>query len=224
MEPSLASLRKPHDGLISRWINRPLSLAMTRRLANTRVMPNQISIFTMLLGLSSGLLVMQGGYWTGLGGAFLLQAQSILDGVDGELARLRSQTSRLGQWLDTVSDDLGLLSFLVGTLFTLRGSPVGAFGVLGVASFLLTQAIVYHRLATVYHSGDLFDFPWNHGSAGGLVSRFNFIRFLFRHDFLCLLSLILALFGRLDWFLLFASLGKIARLISLFTLQRRFPR
>ena len=34
------------------------------------------------------------------------QLQSILDGCDGELARVRMQQSKLGAWLDTFVDDV----------------------------------------------------------------------------------------------------------------------
>lgn len=213
-EPMTDALRKPTDGIVSRWINRPLSLAITRRLANTRVMPNHISIFTMLLGLSSGLLVMQGGYWMGLSGAFLLQVQSVLDGVDGELARLRSQTSRLGQWLDTISDDLASLSFLIGCCVAVTTPFFRWIGIAGIVSFLVTQTIIYYSLATVYHSGDLFAFSWKRPKSSDTPER-DLIGPFCRHDFLCLAFLPLALLGRLDLAIALSSIAKIRRLILL---------
>ncbi|GAH10685.1 unnamed protein product, partial [marine sediment metagenome] len=45
----LTSLQdKPNDGPVSRYINRPLSVRISRRLVNHRITPNQISLFSFL--------------------------------------------------------------------------------------------------------------------------------------------------------------------------------
>jgi len=102
------------DGPISRYINRFFSIKLTRRLAPYPITPNQISISSTVLGLlgascffgmgiiasSSSLAV-----WllSGLAG-FLIQMSSILDGVDGEIARLKHQTSPYGAYMDYMLD------------------------------------------------------------------------------------------------------------------------
>ena len=53
--------------------------------------------------LAAGLLAL-GGYLALLLGGFLAQFASIVDGCDGEVARLKFQTSRYGGWLDAVLD------------------------------------------------------------------------------------------------------------------------
>lgn len=199
----LDSLRKPEDGIISRFINRRFSLAITRRLMNTGIHPNHISIVTLLLGLSCGAVLALGGYWAGVLGAALLQAQSMLDGVDGELARLRYQGSRFGEWLDTVSDDLGELSFLTGATIVAPLPWLRWFGISGMVSYMVAKAAIYYQLATRFHSGNLQVFKWELGDPKKLASK---LEFFFKHDFLCLLVLVLAVMDRLDAALfLFAS-------------------
>lgn len=108
-----ARCRKPVDGYVSRWFNRAISLFMSRRLVNFPVTPNQVTLFAIIPGLAGGFLAAQGGYWPVLAGAALLQVNSIIDGVDGELARMKVQSSLLGEWLDTLSDVLVNVSFIV---------------------------------------------------------------------------------------------------------------
>ena len=209
---SLNSLRKPADGIISRFLNRPVSLAITRRIADTPVRPNHVSVLTMILGISSGLVISKGGYGAGLFGALLLQIQSMLDGVDGELARLRSQCSRLGQWLDTVSDDLSELSFMLGATLAMPAAPFRWLGLLGIISYLIARGIQYSLLTTVYGTGDLQAFRWKLGKKDGLGEK---LKLLFKHDLFCLLSLVLALFGRIDLALSLISTGSVIMLATL---------
>ncbi len=203
----LNSLRKPADGLIARLINRRISLAITKRLMNTSVMPNHITILTLVLGLACGFVVALGGYWAGIWGALLFQMQSTLDGVDGELARLRFQGSLLGQWLDTISDDLSELSFVIGLTVITQFQALRMIGIVGIAVFVLTQGILYYRLATVYRSGDLQVIKWDSGSSTGIVAQ---LRFMFRHDFFCFISVVLAVLNSLDVLLVMATVGRIA--------------
>jgi len=110
------TLRKSTDGLISRKLNRPLSLAMSKVLIRLPIHPNVLTLFSLLVGLASAWFAAQGGYWMVLVGAFLLQFNSILDGCDGEIARLRYQTSKLGSLLDTIVDNVSTTGFIVGVV------------------------------------------------------------------------------------------------------------
>jgi phosphatidylglycerophosphate synthase len=190
----LGTLRKDVDGVISRTINRPISLAFTRLLMNTSIKPNHVTTVIMMIGMASGLVVAQGGYWAGVIGALLLNTQSVLDGTDGELARLRYQGSHFGQWFDTVSDDLSNLSFLIGATISATHEPILFIGLGAIAAFVLTQAVVYYALVTVYGSGNLQHFEWALGEgSGGALSK---IEFLVKRDFFCFAFFLLAFVGR----------------------------
>ncbi len=101
----LSRLRgKAHDGPVSRWLNRPLSIRLSRRLADTPVTPNQISLFSFALSLvAAGLLALGDALTLAVGGV-LAQAASVIDGSDGEIARLKYLQSDYGGWLDAVLD------------------------------------------------------------------------------------------------------------------------
>ncbi|RMG29907.1 MAG: di-myo-inositol-1,3'-phosphate-1'-phosphate synthase [Gammaproteobacteria bacterium] len=101
----LARLRgKPTDGPVARWLNRPLSIRITRHLVRYPVTPNQISLFAFALSVLAAALFLAGGRGGLALGGVLAQAASIIDGCDGEVARLKYLQSDYGGWLDAVLD------------------------------------------------------------------------------------------------------------------------
>jgi len=105
--------RKDIDGLVSTWVNRHISLAISRRIVNFSITPNQITVFAILLGILASFIASSGNYFEVLVGASMLQISSIIDGVDGEIARMRVQGSVLGEWLDTIGDDVVNICFVL---------------------------------------------------------------------------------------------------------------
>ena len=95
---------KPTDGPVSRYLNRPLSVMFSRHLVKLDITPNQISLFSFLCSLVAAGLFVMGGYISLLIGGVLAQFASIIDGCDGEVARLKYQSSALGGWFDAVLD------------------------------------------------------------------------------------------------------------------------
>lgn len=102
----LRSARKPTDGPISRWFNRPVSLALTRVMAQLHVTPNQITTLVFALGIVAAILIARGDWPSLIVAGILVQLASIVDGSDGELARVAIRGSRFGAWYDTLTDNL----------------------------------------------------------------------------------------------------------------------
>lgn len=95
---------KSNDGPVSRYLNRPLSVKISRRLAKLKITPNQISLFSFLCSMLAAGLFAFSSYSTLLLGGLLAQFASVVDGCDGEIARLKFQKSEFGGWLDAVLD------------------------------------------------------------------------------------------------------------------------
>jgi CDP-L-myo-inositol myo-inositolphosphotransferase len=127
----LASLPKLGDGPVSRHLNRPLSTRITRHLVKLDFTPNQISFFCFALCLIAAGLFTAGGVLTLAMGGVLAQAASVLDGCDGEVARLRLEESEFGGWFDAVLDRYGDAFLLFGltshVFFAAQESPLVLF-------------------------------------------------------------------------------------------------
>jgi phosphatidylglycerophosphate synthase len=145
----LAALLKATDGLISRSINRRISLQVTRSLLETSLTPNQMTAIAALFGLAAIVVVGWGGAAWFVPGAVLLQFQSILDGCDGEISRLKYIRSRLGEWLDQVLDDAVNLGFFVATGWALHRAgwgPALTLTAIGAGFHLTYQVALYAAL------------------------------------------------------------------------------
>ena len=134
---------KPTDGPVSRYLNRPLSLRLSRYLARTSVTPNQISFFSFILSLVAAWLFAREGYLPLAAGAVLAQIASIIDGCDGEVARLKFLESEYGGWFDAVLDryaDAMLLFGLTWHAFFLSARELDLFiGFMAIiGSFILS--------------------------------------------------------------------------------------
>jgi len=95
---------KIHDGPISRLLNRPVSIRCSKILVNFNFTPNQISIFSFLLSLVAAAFFAMGEYRYLVFGGIMAQLASIIDGCDGEVARLKYLSSNYGGWFDAVLD------------------------------------------------------------------------------------------------------------------------
>jgi CDP-L-myo-inositol myo-inositolphosphotransferase len=140
----LSRLRKSTDGPVSRHLNRPLSARITRYLVQSPVTPNQISSFCFALSaLAAGLFAMGGYLMLALGG-LLAQLASVVDGCDGEVARLKFRESAYGGWFDAVLDryaDAFLLLGLTWHVFSRAGS--GAVVVVGFLAIVGSFTVSY---------------------------------------------------------------------------------
>ena len=134
---------KPNDGPVSKYINRPVSVRISRRLTRLPVTPNQISLVSFLCSLVGAGLFALGGYPALLAGGILAQFASIIDGCDGEVARLKYCESDFGGWFDAVLDryaDAFLLFGLTWHLLAARTTALVIFtGFMAIiGSFMLS--------------------------------------------------------------------------------------
>ena len=83
---------------------RRVSIHVTPVLARLPVSANQITAVSLLAGLASGWCMMQGERMWGIAGGLLLVVSYVLDNCDGEIARLKNQSSRFGMHFDNFVD------------------------------------------------------------------------------------------------------------------------
>ena len=134
----LKQLIKSSDGPVSRFLNRPVSLTISKLLVKTKIKPNLISFVSFLICVFSAFFFSMSNYFLLMIGGFLAQFSSIVDGCDGEVARLKFQKSDYGAWLDAVLDryaDAFLLFGLTYHVYFLSGNHlsflIGFMAILG---------------------------------------------------------------------------------------------
>ncbi|MSP23705.1 MAG: CDP-alcohol phosphatidyltransferase family protein [Myxococcales bacterium] len=195
--------RKPVDGVVSRHLNRYISLFISRLLVDTRVTPNLMTLFTFALALAAAWFATRGLYAHTLVAALLMQLNSILDGCDGELARVRYQGTKLGQWLDTVGDDASNILFWAALGFGARTLPDGAtLAVAGYTASLanaLAAGLNYVLLARL-KTGDFYALTGSEPRrrAGVVSSVAAVFEVVLKQDFFKLLLVVVALAGVLE--------------------------
>jgi phosphatidylglycerophosphate synthase len=160
-----ADLLRGDLGFISRHINKKISFRITRYfLCRLPITPNQVTVGAAVIGLLGCPLIATGRYPAVVAGFLLAQAQSILDGCDGELARVRFQQSAIGEWLDTVVDDLFNLALIaslgIGLWRAKLGWPAVACTSAACGMYLIYSIVSYRELIRQGMGGELIKIRW----------------------------------------------------------------
>jgi phosphatidylglycerophosphate synthase len=200
---------------------------MTWLLMRTRVLPNHVTLAALACAIAGAVVISRGGYAAGAAGMLLVELGSIVDGVDGELARLKFLFSRTGQWLDTVVDDVANVCYSTGIMLNLTAAGVTWAQPLWLAAtigFVLTQSSQYWLITRVYHSGDLAAIPWAFQSTAFLSQRprgvWPWLKAtapkLLKRDSAVTIFTIFALAGHLDWVLVAYCTGALVFFVVFF--------
>ena len=100
----LKMANRANDGFYSVFFLRNFSKLLTLLAVRVNATPNQVTLISFAIGLYSAFCFTKGTFSQTLLGAALLQLSIIVDCVDGELARYTRKFSKLGAWLDAVTD------------------------------------------------------------------------------------------------------------------------
>lgn len=135
---------KPSDRFILKWIKRNLSARITPRLVGLDwLKPWMITASAMTIGVASGILFAVGwGFVAGL----IAAISQVLDGVDGQFARITATETRGGAFLDSVLDRYTDGALVIGlTLYNLGTALIHPhwIGILGSAAFIGSGLISY---------------------------------------------------------------------------------
>lgn len=157
----LQTCRRPYDGLADRYWLRSISLRISRFLCAFGTTPNHVTFVSILCGLTACLaLALHGSErWAlSLAGATIFAAV-ILDSVDGELARVRHMGSKLGMWLDNVSDDV-IDTSIVACMGIALGGIWLPLALVATAMRAFAAGVTYHGAAKLGSPGDVMAFRW----------------------------------------------------------------
>ncbi len=144
-----------YNGYISRHINRKMSEPMARLLAKTKVTPNQMTWAAFGIALLSLVSFILGH---NIIAGFLVQLSSIVDGIDGSLARLKGMTSEFGGFLDSVLDRYADILIVLGlTLWSLAHETYPGIWLAGMLAISGIICISYTRARISPNHRHLFD-------------------------------------------------------------------
>ncbi len=104
---------KSTDGPVSKYLNRKISTRITKMIIKYHIplTPNQVSLISFMLGILSALSYV---YVNPIVAGILVQLSSIIDGVDGELARALNKTSKKGGFIDAILDRITDIAIITG--------------------------------------------------------------------------------------------------------------
>jgi phosphatidylglycerophosphate synthase len=202
-----AALGKPTDGFLSR-LDRRVSTALSRRLARTAVTPNQITWASIAVGLAGTAAIAAPGWGICLAGTLLVWLSAVLDGCDGEIARVKLLSSPSGARLDLFGDHVVNFATLAAIAIHVHYARP-EWGAFGIAALLLLIGVAASA-ATVA----ALSVPSEPGRLDLLIER------MASRDFVYLVIPLAAL-GRLDWFFWAAAVGSNVFWVSLWALRWR---
>lgn len=148
------------EEIIDLILFRPFSFALVKLIYNTNITPNQISIVALMFGILSGIL-----YGFGTHQFFILASASFficntLDCMDGQLARLKKNGTKIGRVIDGFIDYITSISVFLGigiAMTSITGRPLYSWVLTiaaGISKALQNMFFDHYRnmyLEYVYH-------------------------------------------------------------------------
>ena len=148
-------MEKVYDGFVSRHLNRRISRPLARLLSHTPATPNQVSMAGLGIALASFFSFVYGSH---IAGAILVQASSVVDGVDGDLARLKGMGSDFGGFMDSMLDRYADTLIILGvTLWAASESSEVHVWLLGFWALAGSFGVTYSRASIERVKANVFD-------------------------------------------------------------------
>lgn len=214
-------LVKETESFMARHFERKISLAISRRLVSTSITPNAITLFSLGIGLLCAPFFLSTQVTYQVIGAILFVCHAVIDGCDGELARLKFQESRWGMILDLWGDNVVHVAVFscMGIGWSLTAQATWPLLVAGMAIVgTLGAAWVVYRQTVRWTSKGIPAFTSVVQSRTSAMSRI--MDGLGNRDFIYLV-LFLAAFGKAHWFLPLVAIGSPIFSLVLLYLSRK---
>jgi predicted dehydrogenase len=154
---------------------RPVGHRLATAAARTSITADQLTMASLVVGLVAGHLFVYRTFLPNLVGLGLFIVSDILDSSDGQLARMRGTSTRLGRILDGVADGARFINLYLHLAIRLLMAGSGIAMLLAVIAALFShshQSMVvdfvknaFRRLTGEDH--DALDLPGNEETAGG---------------------------------------------------------
>jgi len=225
-------IRTGSGGKLAQNINKRISIPLSLLFARLRVLPNAITIVNFFLGVLAIALIFSNRLIDQAAGGILVQLCSIIDGCDGEVARMTTRFSKLGGLLDTLSDQLLAVALIVVAIVKVyQNFPLSIFWInmIGVVSgvALMMGIIIYFMRRysesmsfASYNREFLEKLPHSDKLAKSML----YLQYLARKELYSMMVCLFCLFGALHLYMVFFTLvAVIGSLFMLFLSFKYFP-
>lgn len=214
---------KAGDGIVSRWLNRPISQAMSRQLLRLDwIRPGHATALTALAALAMFACLVLGGQTGLIAGALLFQCASIIDGVDGEIARATFRSSARGAALDSGIDAATNLGFIAGII--INRWQDGAMGdvLIGLSGIgIMITGLAMLGLYAVAR-GEPLNFDGAKKLLGDDPTRLQMaLRYITMRDFYCLFFVVMVVAGLLSPALMIFAIAALFWLFAITVMLAR---
>lgn len=202
---------KPNDGYLARF-DRTVSVALTRLMLPFPISPNAVTAASLVVAFLGAWWLASASARLQFAGALVLWFCAILDGCDGEIARLKHHITPWGGDFDLMADHVAhLATFVALPVGVARLHPDQDWripGVLLVTGFLAAGFAVWRLVLRVPED--------KRGPSALVVER------VASRDYVYLILALTAI-GRLDWFVWTAAYGSHVFWLWLWWANRRAP-
>ena len=141
---------------VEEWVDlrffRPIGIRIARALEPTGISADQVTLWSILIGVVGGHLFLYHDPWVNGIGFVLYVVSDIFDSADGQLARLRGTSTRLGRALDGIGDHVRFVSLYVHLAIRLSLAGWHGYGLLlavlaGISHSMQSMSVDFIRNA-----------------------------------------------------------------------------
>lgn len=155
LRPTVTGKPRELQGFLNRTVYHPAARQLAAFLARTPVTPNMVSIFGAFMVASAGVLYAKIGTPMAIGIGFAIHLLwHVVDGADGDLARMTGRASPIGEMVDGLCDYGGHI-----VLYLLLGSTLDDS--LGWVAWLLAVSAGFSRMVqSVFAESSRRSYQW----------------------------------------------------------------
>lgn len=138
-------------------IFRPISFLLALVFKPTSIHPNIITIVSMVCGATAGYFFFKFQTYPAYYAALILFTAHILDCVDGQLARIKGISSRLGKTLDGIADVITYIAIFSGVAYAISyngqisGLHWSFYGIFAILNYLIHIHLFDHFKNELIH-------------------------------------------------------------------------
>lgn len=118
-----STVTKKTSGPVSRYLNRHMSRPITTMLLGLGLSPNLSTSLTVLTAFAACFFLLLDGYLNLVLAGFFWHMAAVVDRCDGEVARVRHYETKWGGWLDTFTDNVEYVVFVICLALGMYLSP-----------------------------------------------------------------------------------------------------